>query len=90
MIAIEPKEHDPHLTIFQECSEGEVVSQQSVSLRPILFFSYEGQVAVQGIVTPLCDSEIRHSVNEHVSKIAGDSYVADSCLHRIDTVNLTH
>ena len=50
MIAIEPKEHDAHLTILQECSEGEVISQQSVSLRPILFFSYEGEVAVQGIV----------------------------------------
>ena len=50
MVAIEPKIHDPHLTILQECSEGEVASQQTVSLRPILFFSYEGQVAVEGIV----------------------------------------
>ena len=52
MIAIEPKEHEPRLTILQECSEGELVSLQTVSLRPILFFSYEGQVAVQGIVIP--------------------------------------
>ena len=50
MIATEPKNHDPHLTILQECSEGEVALQQTVSLPPILFFSYEGQVAVEGIV----------------------------------------
>ena len=70
MIAIEPKKHEPHLTILQDCSEGEVVSQQTVSLRPILFFSYEGQVAIQGIVTPYCGSERKHSVDEHVT---GDS-----------------
>ena len=50
MIAIEPRIHDPHFTVLQECSEGEVALQQTVSLRPILFFSYEGQVAVEGIV----------------------------------------
>ena len=50
MIATEPKNHVPHLTLLQECSEGELVSQQTISLRPILFFSYEGQVAVEGIV----------------------------------------
>ena len=50
MIATEPKRHEPNLTILEECSEGELVSQQTVSLRPILFFSYEGQVAVEGIV----------------------------------------
>ena len=70
MIAIEPKKHEPHLTILQDCSEGEVVSQQTVSLRPILFFSYEGQVAIQGVVTPYCGSQRKHSVDEHVT---GDS-----------------
>ena len=50
MVAIESKIHDPHLTILQECREVEVASQQTVSLQPILFFSYEGQVAVEGIV----------------------------------------
>ena len=53
MIAIEPKAFDQHCTILEDCSDGDTASQEVISVRPILFFSYEGQVAVEGIVTTL-------------------------------------
>ena len=56
MIATEPTSFDPHCTILEECNESNIASQQVISLRPILYFSYEGEVAVQGIVTTLCSS----------------------------------
>ena len=51
MIAIEPTEYEPHCTIKEECNESNVPQHKMCALRPILFFSYEGEVAVQGIVT---------------------------------------
>ena len=51
MIAAKPTTHEARRTILQDCDEFEVASQDIISLRPILFFSYEGQVAVEGIVT---------------------------------------
>ena len=51
MIAAKPTTHEARRTILQDCGEFEVASQDIISLRPILFFSYEGQVAVEGIVT---------------------------------------
>ena len=53
MIADEPTSFDPHRTILEECNESDIASQQVISLQPILYFSYEGEVAVQGIVTTL-------------------------------------
>ena len=52
MIAVEPTAHNPHHTIREDCSDGDTGSGV-ISVRPILFFSYEGQVAVEGIVTTL-------------------------------------
>ena len=51
MIAKQPTTFDPHCTLLEDCNEGDVAKQPTISMRPILFFSYEGQVAVQGIVT---------------------------------------
>jgi len=51
MIAAEPTTHEERLTILEGCNESEIASEKIISLRPILFFSYEGQVAVAGIVT---------------------------------------
>ena len=56
MIAIEPRAFDPHTTKLEPCyAEEENASLQTITvgLRPILFFSYEGQVAVEGIVATL-------------------------------------
>ena len=53
MIANEPTSFDPHCTILEECNQSDIASQQFISLRPILYFSYEGVAAVQGIVTTL-------------------------------------
>ena len=52
MIAVEPTAYNPHTTIREDCSDGDIKSG-FISVRPILFFSYEGQVAVEGIVTTL-------------------------------------
>ena len=49
MIAAEPTAFDEHCTIFDNCN-GDDITPQPISTRPILYFSYEGQVAVQGIV----------------------------------------
>ena len=49
MIATEPKKHDPRFTILEACCD-EDDACILVPLRPTLFFSYEGQVAAEGIV----------------------------------------
>ena len=53
MISIVPEKHDPHNTILKSCNESEITTHQSIfrPLRPILYFSYEGEVAVEGEVT---------------------------------------
>ena len=53
MIAVTPTEFDPHCTILEDCGDGDTASPQVISAQPILFFSYEGQVAVEGIITTL-------------------------------------
>lgn len=53
MIANEPISFDPQRTILEDCNESDIALQQVISLRPILYFSYDGEVAVQGIVTTL-------------------------------------
>ena len=50
MIAVTPIAFDPHCTTLEDCGDGDPASGV-ISVRPILFFSYEGQVAVEGIVT---------------------------------------
>lgn len=52
MIATEPKKHDPCFTTLEGCCD-EDDTCILVPLLPILFFSYEGQVAVEGIVATL-------------------------------------
>ena len=47
MFAVEPTACNPHVTIL----EGDATLKQTISMRPVLYFSYEGQVAVQGIIT---------------------------------------
>ena len=71
MIAIEPIAFDPHTTKLEPCyAEEENASLQTitVALRPILFFSYEGQVAVEGIVATLQQP----SVNSETASQAQD------------------
>ena len=64
MVAIEPTAFDPQSTILEDYHESEVVSQSVISLRPTLFFSYEGEVAVQGILTLIPHSEKLNSAGE--------------------------
>ena len=52
MIAISPTKFSPHCTIFGDFNENDVALTETISLRPIIYFSYEGEVAVQGIITP--------------------------------------
>ena len=52
MIAIAPTKHEPDCTILDPSYDMENdASLQHVPLRPILYFSYHGQVALKGIVT---------------------------------------
>ena len=52
MIAVEPTAYNSHTTILEGANNsGDVTSKQTISMRPILYFSYEGHVAVQGIIT---------------------------------------
>ena len=51
MIAVEPAAYNPHTTILEGANNSDVTLKRTISTRPILYFSYEGQVAVQGIVT---------------------------------------
>ena len=51
MIAVEPTAYNPHATILEGANNSAVTLKQTISMRPILYFSYEGHVAVQGIIT---------------------------------------
>ena len=53
MIAIEPKTYDPNCTEQDATWNDSDVQKthQVISTQPILYFSYEGEVAVQGCVT---------------------------------------
>ena len=52
MIAVEPTAYNPHTTMLEGANNsGDVTSKRTISMRPILYFSYEGHVAVQGIIT---------------------------------------
>ena len=53
MIAVEPTAFDEHTTILEGSSDSDVTQKRTISMRPILYYSYEGQVAVQGIITIL-------------------------------------
>ena len=71
MIASEPTAYHPGTTILESSTESDVGSQHIIALRPILFFSYEGEVAVRGIITTLPTStglEGQHTT-------AGDVYL---------------
>lgn len=53
MFSIQPQKHEPPYTILEDCNDEENdASQQTilVPLRPILFFSYEGHPAIEGII----------------------------------------
>ena len=85
MIAIEPTAFDPHRTILESHTDSEVAPHQIISIRPILYFSYEGEVAVEGIVTTLCSSNglrRKDSVNHGNYRDADDF----NCMHV--TVNI--
>lgn len=52
MIAIAPTKHEPHCTESESSYDVENdTSLQNLPLRPILYFSYHGQVAVKGVLT---------------------------------------
>ena len=53
MFAIQPQKHEPPNTTLEDGSED--ASQQTilVPLRPILFFSYEGHPAIEGILAAI-------------------------------------
>ena len=53
MIAVEPTAFDEHTTVLEGSSDSDVTQKRTISMRPILYYSYEGQVAVQGIITIL-------------------------------------
>ena len=53
MIATEPIPSDPDSTILMPCKQRDITSQHIIPMRPVLYFSYEGEVAVRGIaITP--------------------------------------
>ena len=51
MIAAEPTTFDEHSTISEYFDDNDISLEPKIFLRPILYFSYEGEVAVQGIVS---------------------------------------
>ena len=53
MIAVEPTAYNPHTTILEGANNSDVPLKRTISIRPIMYFSYEGHVAVQGIITIL-------------------------------------
>ena len=53
MIAAEPTAYNAHTTILEGSNDSDVTLKRTISIRPILYYSYEGQVAVQGIITIL-------------------------------------
>ena len=73
MIVTEPKKHDPRFTTLEACCDEDDDACILVPLRPILFFSYEGQVAVEGIVATLPSrKESREKYDEQSSqKVVG-------------------
>ena len=67
MIATEPKKHEPCFTTLEPCCDEDndaCTVTNVVPLRPILFFSYEGQVAVEGIVAILPAKKLNENGNE--------------------------
>ena len=72
MIAAEPTTHEERHTILEDCDEYEVASQDIIFLRPILFFSYEGQVAVEGIVTTHSSMLASLQRKDSMDSISGD------------------
>ena len=72
MIARKPTTHEARRTILENCNEFEVASQEVISLRPILFFSYEGQVAVEGIVTTRSSMLAGLQRKDSVDSVSGD------------------
>ena len=72
MIAREPTTHEGRRTILEDCNEFEVASQKIICLRPILFFSYEGQVAVEGIVTTRSSMLAGLQRKDSVDSVSGD------------------
>ena len=53
MIAVEPTAYNPHATILEGANNSDATLKRTISMRPILYLSYEGHVAVQGIITIL-------------------------------------
>ena len=53
MFAIQPRKHEPPNTILEDDSEDASQKTILVPLRPILFFSYEGQPAIEGILAAI-------------------------------------
>ena len=51
MLAVEPMTFDPRCTVQDASWNDDVETQQITSMQLIVYFSYEGEVAVQGIVT---------------------------------------
>ena len=51
MIAVEPTAFEEHSTISEDFNDNDISLEPNTSLRPILYFSYEGEVAVQGIIS---------------------------------------
>jgi len=64
MIANEPTKFDPSRTIQDNSWNESDKTQQITSMRPILFFSYEGEVAVEGIVTNILVSRGQDCVDD--------------------------
>ena len=78
MIAVEPTAYNPHTTILEGSKDSDVAQKQTILMRPILYYSYEGQVAVPGIVITVPQHQ---SVLSQVSKFnqGMQSPMTDSC-----------
>ena len=90
MIAVEPTAHNPHTTTLEGANISNATLKQTISIRPVLYFSYEGQIAVQGIITipptrvPAQASNRSQWVHAQVSKLnqGMQSPMNDSCSNR--------
>ena len=73
MITVEPQTYDPNCTVLESSwNESDAQkTQQVTSTQPILYFSYEGEVAVQGNVSKTPGSRVPNHM-DHGDQATGD------------------
>ena len=94
MIAVEPTAFDPHTTKLEPCYDEEdnpSLQTITVALRPILFFSYEGQVAVEGIIATLQQPSVNsETASQALLKKPTSTNDPSVCSGEGQSVDITH